>query len=122
MSNKTAKTEDTPNYHRMMDEVIEKKDRIPEYEPLFLACQDRSALIYLFLYADYGVHGRWLEAEPRILEDADTAIQYARYVVKGRWPEAELIILENEKKTADYIKLLRDLGLEQDVAEFMLKC
>ena len=46
-------------------------------------------------YASKVIGGRWLEAEPIILDGGiDTIAKYLRDVVKGKWPEAEPVILE----------------------------
>lgn len=48
-----------------------------------------------YLYSKKILKGRWIEAEPYIMQDPFYAYVYAKHVLKQRWPEAEPYIMKN---------------------------
>ena len=56
----------------------------------------------LYWHAEEVIKGRWLEAEPIIMEDPTYACWYAKLIIKDRWPEAEPFIMKDPKYTYYY--------------------
>lgn len=80
--------EKTINYFRLQHPVLSKL--FAKGERGIIDAGDLEAINY---YAEHTIKGRWPEAEPYIMQDAESAVDYARNVVHGRWPEAEKSIL-----------------------------
>lgn len=57
-----------------------------------------------FLHAKDVIQGRWPQAEPYILKDANVAYQYSYKVIRARWPQAEPIIIENPYAALGYAR------------------
>ena len=51
--------------------------------------------LHLAIYLYACRNGRWLEAEPYLMDDLQVALSYASHVIKGRWPEAEPYIMKD---------------------------
>ena len=67
--------------------------RLPKLEPIIM--QDSLSAYWSYHYACNVIKGRWPEAEPNIMQNAQYAYWYARYIMQERWLEAELVIAQD---------------------------
>lgn len=55
-------------------------------------------------YSGYVINDRWVDGEPTIMKDSQSAYYYAKHVIKDRWVEAEENIKEDNFWWALYCK------------------
>lgn len=61
------------------------------------------------------IKGRWPEAEPIIMKDAQCASRYALEIIKGPWSEAEPFIMQNGEYAYDYaVYVLKQRWIEAE--------
>ena len=119
-----------------------RSERSPDLELAILLTQE-NRVENICTYASKVIGGRWLEAEPIILEGSiEDITKYLQDVVRGRWAEAEPILLERgkledamyyavnvmgcrwiefEKKFLDTFRQFLDSKCDRDNPEEMLK-
>jgi hypothetical protein len=96
----------TPNYSQVMD-TYNRRLAIDNEELANIIGPDLSAhdaADKAVIYARDVLEGRWLLAEPLILQDPRIAVNYAKYVVRGRWLEGEPVIAARPSEALLYAK------------------
>ena len=83
--------------------------RRPEDEPVIMRNPGEA-----YYYAKDVIKGRWPEAEPYIIQGANSndkfsigisiIVNYARDIIGGRWPEAEPVIMKNPEYAYQYAR------------------
>lgn len=95
-----------------LKQILRARKRVPsiEHEILFgKQCDDAVQ------YADWVIRGRWHDAEPMIMQDAEAAARYAETVLRQRWPEAEGVIIQSPRAATFYAsRVLRDRWREAE--------
>ena len=79
--------------------VLMARKRVESVEQDILGGKKPQAAV---LYADWVIRGRWREAEPIIMQDAESAARYAEVVIRHRWKEAEPTIMQSAKAASIY--------------------
>jgi len=72
---------------------------LPRLKDMILNSDDLSYMVKL---SNYVIHGRWPEAELKIMKNPEWAYKYALNIIRGSWPEAEPYIAKSGEWSYQY--------------------
>lgn len=105
---------DDDHFEDILKRIRVLDDRDADLEDLILRTRNsEGAYFYAFTFFE----GRWLDAEPIIMNDPEGAFFYADKKIKGRWRAAEPTILSNPEWAEHYIKLIERTEAEKVLDE-----
>jgi hypothetical protein len=81
-------------------EEADEAEAFETMENLLAVCDEEIKAYWAYWYAAKIIKGRWPEAEPIILKDAEASYWYAVDVMNSVWPEAEDSIAKSYYKEA----------------------